>query len=1100
MSKPWIASLLAALILSAGAAANAAPEAVLTASFDSGVPPKGPAYAKTHASRAGVAAGVVGQAARLAEKSQLVFGLAKGVSLPSGTLACWVRPMRDVVYGEKFDRTLVSIPVKKRRRGLILYVNNGRGVSARLARVSVSAPIRLCAGEWSAGEWHHVALAWTPQSLKLYFDGRLIRETRKAVAGLAAPTHLYVGSRGRSPGSRGSEQAIADLDEFAMFDKALSHDEIATMADAPLRKGLRAALDRIRASKADPNAPIVAAERSSAVIVTPFPPNATAQLGAKELAEHLTLATGVKIPLYTELGLARMKEAPAHLLMVGLGRAAREFGASTKGIKPEEYRVQTKGPHLLLYGADGRGSPLAPYTPCGTLHAVYHYLEHELGVRWLWPGKLGTVVPRRKSLAWKKLDVYGRMPFVHRLFRVNLRKRGFKEKYRETVLWMRRNHMGLQYRFHYGHAFTRWYDKYYKDHPEWFARWPDGTTHRHGMGKSRVKFCTNNEGYIRKMIADADAYFCANPERNSFSVCPNDGSSGYCTCAKCTALDIPGRKTMLKGRIEVVCLADRYAKFWNRVARAVAKAHPGKYIFTYSYNRYNRAPVRTRLEENIVVGFAGYGYDHEERRQTDRGEFVAWAKAGARMWMRPNFPASDYFGLPFVAARKMAADVKLSAESRMIGIDYAGMSFHWGPRALDNYTMARVAWEPKRPFDDILADFTGSAYGPAAPAAKKAFSELERASDRVAGPRKTDPHGYRNRLLAQRAYIQGFPDAVFTRALAHLGEGEKLLPPGKSPERERLNFLRETVNLGRIQAATLKLGRSLYETGRGFNPFIKTLTQRLEFDERHKNDRLISPTDLPVGVVRPWKIRDAKRYLRPVPAAWQRKEHQTYAVPAKPFEKDAFTLLLLHFDSDLAGLPKETPALKVPAAPNAPSIEPAGRFGSALKLDGDNKDGNGDRKGDADYVQIANRIDTSINPVLRQLTVECWIKPDRIAGRQYLLGRGGGCRYNLIVDNGRLHLSVQGRTPQGKRAWCEAKSAEGVIAAGKWQHVAGVAATNEVRVYVDGKLVGKAPFDKRVSLGGSGSHIGADASMDPRSIRGFAGLIDEFRISDIARY
>ena len=39
------------------------------------------------------------------------------------------------------------------------------------------------------------------------------------------------------------------------------------------------------------------------------------------------------------------------------------------------------------------GDPLNMNTSAGTLFGVYTWLEHDVGVRWLWPGDLGTFVP-----------------------------------------------------------------------------------------------------------------------------------------------------------------------------------------------------------------------------------------------------------------------------------------------------------------------------------------------------------------------------------------------------------------------------------------------------------------------------------------------------------------------------------------------------------------------------------------------------------------------------------------------------------------------------------------------------------------------------------
>ena len=40
----------------------------------------------------------------------------------------------------------------------------------------------------------------------------------------------------------------------------------------------------------------------------------------------------------------------------------------------------------------------------GTLLAVYNFLDCQMGVRWLWPGKLGEVVPKVSTIRIGNLD------------------------------------------------------------------------------------------------------------------------------------------------------------------------------------------------------------------------------------------------------------------------------------------------------------------------------------------------------------------------------------------------------------------------------------------------------------------------------------------------------------------------------------------------------------------------------------------------------------------------------------------------------------------------------------------------------------------------
>ena len=48
---------------------------------------------------------------------------------------------------------------------------------------------------------------------------------------------------------------------------------------------------------------------------------------------------------------------------------------------------------------EGLGDPLNMNTSAGTLFGVYEWLDHDVGVRWLWPGELGTYVPSLPTMA-----------------------------------------------------------------------------------------------------------------------------------------------------------------------------------------------------------------------------------------------------------------------------------------------------------------------------------------------------------------------------------------------------------------------------------------------------------------------------------------------------------------------------------------------------------------------------------------------------------------------------------------------------------------------------------------------------------------------------
>src|SRR4029079_2784949 len=75
-------------------------------------------------------------------------------------------------------------------------------------------------------------------------------------------------------------------------------------------------------------------------------------------------------------------------------KLTQKLGLSSKDLGPGGIALSAKGQVLALFGTDSR----TPREPPGTRYAVTTFLEDKLGVRYLWPGELGKVVPRRETI------------------------------------------------------------------------------------------------------------------------------------------------------------------------------------------------------------------------------------------------------------------------------------------------------------------------------------------------------------------------------------------------------------------------------------------------------------------------------------------------------------------------------------------------------------------------------------------------------------------------------------------------------------------------------------------------------------------------------
>jgi hypothetical protein len=103
-------------------------------------------------------------------------------------------------------------------------------------------------------------------------------------------------------------------------------------------------------------------------------------------------ASGAEIPVVSSDDAAVLPEAIVRILL-DPDAAADRSGLTTGDLKQEEFRIKSIGNAVVILARDlrrGRGDK----NSLVTAWAFSHLLDRHVGVRWLWPGELGTVVPR----------------------------------------------------------------------------------------------------------------------------------------------------------------------------------------------------------------------------------------------------------------------------------------------------------------------------------------------------------------------------------------------------------------------------------------------------------------------------------------------------------------------------------------------------------------------------------------------------------------------------------------------------------------------------------------------------------------------------------
>ena len=176
------------------------------------------------------------------------------------------------------------------------------------------------------------------------------------------------------------------LDNVRLYNNALSNTEV--VADMN--------------SDTVPTQPLAIVQSGVAATAIVIPTGTTTEVetvAANELQYHIKQATGVTLGIYGE---SSKPTTFGGLIYVGACNATAAAGINGSYLDDNAYVVRNVGNNFFLAGHDSSGNPLGMlhvnYTRIGTMLAVYRFLEQYMGVKWLWPGPEGEVIPTTANL------------------------------------------------------------------------------------------------------------------------------------------------------------------------------------------------------------------------------------------------------------------------------------------------------------------------------------------------------------------------------------------------------------------------------------------------------------------------------------------------------------------------------------------------------------------------------------------------------------------------------------------------------------------------------------------------------------------------------
>ncbi len=639
----------------------------------------------------------------------------------------------------------------------------------------------------------------------------------------------------------------------------------------------------VTTAAAEPEVILVENERH-AVIVTADKPLPVSVYAAQELVRHVALASGVTLPVVTE---SAIPDGHTGHIFLGPTKAAQAKGLDLTALPPETFIMRSDGSDLYILGAEDKGDPLDQRnSKCGTLFGVYELLERTIKVRWLWPGALGTYVPKTDRIVLQATNetVTPRLAFRQILWNyvqatafqkskklTNAEKiLGFSQKGLELYghdlrNYLRRHRMGgIDRTPPVGHHFGGWWKKYGKQHPEWFMMNEDGTRGpTKTADKTHVPMCVSNPELQRFIVEGWNG-------KDVIRLGEVDWPDA-CRCPACRAWDAPrpdplpdflvsqtdmglpesaelhrSRGHVLGGFYKPMCTSDRYARFWQSVQRLAAKRNPEALVSTYIYYSYFPAPSSDiHLDRHIYGEFVPWGNPQhtdffpmrEEALEWLKLQWLGWQRTGIRLAYRPNY-LHDGWIMPLIDMQQSGGFFRFAVKNGMEGARFDSLTGQWATQGPKLYVHMRLNAKPHLSVDEILDEYYG-AFGPADKAVRDYFGYWEKYC--VEHSQNFNDlyidHGHRwprFQILAHKA----FPPACFEPAEHLLDLAAAATKTAPQPEfAARVAFLRDGLRhaqLGISVAACFAGDRNIPAPSKRFEKAVDAMRAMVAFRRAHE--------------------------------------------------------------------------------------------------------------------------------------------------------------------------------------------------------------------------------------------------------------------------
>lgn len=473
---------------------------------------------------------------------------------------------------------------------------------------------------------------------------------------------------------------------------------------------------------------------------------AVTKIAADELQKYLSASLGGKVAIRQ----TAIKGRTA--IYVGDNPELRKLGIEPDKMWSESFIIRNVGNDRIFIA--GKDHPKHfPRTvgfdgDRGTLFGVYDFLERFAGIRFYFPGEIGTIIPKHGELVLPEINIFDRPDFSRRRILAGRPAKWFPGVQVKNGQWY--HNLQMRYEsFHVPvcHSLERleYPKRFAKTRPDFFAISPTG--HRYLDQSSRLygNLCMTNPDFRNELYKDAEAWLTGKSAASRgltrwdrsivrpgfFNIMPKDHFADCC-CANCKKFD----------RADLVW--DLTIDIANRLKKNGIKG----YITALAYAHYRNPPKR-ELPDNILmmVSVRGPWADKNPAMRRDQDNRVAswYKKMGVKPWTWTALYKYGGLELPNVPSSTPRAVIHYFSrhQNDLCGAFLEAETDHWLFSFLNYYAFAKVAWDNTVSADALLNEFYTLMFGKAAKPMSEIFETIEQIwTGKIAGRTVETPLGF----------------------------------------------------------------------------------------------------------------------------------------------------------------------------------------------------------------------------------------------------------------------------------------------------------------------------------------------------------------------